>query len=158
MGTHYVLLAVPWVLLGACAALVRLLESGKAESALRWWRGACALCAVFLIAFDPMHPMHYLRAAQYQHTASVEHAMSCVPRDARIATHDEWLAHYALAYPGITQFGKHPGRFAGYVVFAQDWQNSDFEGRVLPQLRAARAQGLFRLRCRYGDVVVLERR
>jgi uncharacterized membrane protein len=150
MGSHYVLLTVPWLLLAAAATLVR-------DRSIRWWRAASLLCVVFLIAFNPMHPLHYLRAEPYQQSTSVQRAMECVPRDARIATHDEWLAHLALLYPRITQFGKTPDRFDGYIVFATDWRNAHFEREVLPKIRAAQAEGRYQILCSYGNVRVVER-
>lgn len=157
MGSHYVLLCAPWVLLGASSALVRTAGERSAHAALRWWRAAMTACVVFLIAFDPMHPLHYLRAASSLQIANVGRAMSCVPRDAGVALHDEWLAHYALAYPGATLFRADLGRYSQYVVFARDWQNRDFTGVVLPQIHAAERMGRYREVCRYGDVVVLRR-
>jgi hypothetical protein len=148
MGEHYVLLVVPWLLLGAADTLLRL-------RAVRWWRAAAALCIVFLVAFNPMHPMHYLRAEAYQHSADAELAMRCVPRSALIATHDEWLSHFALAYPGVTQFRRAKHGFTGYFVFASDWRNADFMQSVLPQLRSAEERGRYRVVCRYGTVVAL---
>lgn len=148
MGSHYVLLAVPWLLVAASAALVR-------SGSLPWWRTSVALCVLFLIAFNPMHLSHYLRMEPYQQTASIERAMACVPRDARVATHDEWLAHLALVYPRITQFGRTPGRFNGYIVFASDWRNTYFEEAVLPKIQHAERAGYFRLLCSYGDVRVV---
>ena len=148
MGSHYVLLTVPWLLLGAADVLVR-------QDALRWWRSATALCFVFLIAFDPMHPVHYLRAEPYQHSADAERAMACVPREARVATHDEWLAHYALQYPHITQFRSARRNFRGYLVYASDWQNGDFLAHDLPKLRAGSQDARYGVICKYGTVVVL---
>jgi hypothetical protein len=147
MGEHYILLAVPWLLLGTVDALLRL-------RSLQWWRTAAVLCGVFLIAFNPMHPIHYLRAEAYQHTADAERAMTCVPHDALIATHDEWLSHFALAYPGVTQF-RRASDFNGYFVFASDWGNAEFERTVLPQILTAQRRGRYRVVCKYGTVVVL---
>jgi hypothetical protein len=150
MGEHYVLLVVPWLLLGAADTLLRL-------RTIRWWRAAAALCIVFLIAFDPMHPVHYLRAEAYQHSAEAERAMACVPRNALIATHDEWLSHFALAYPGVTQFrrARRDRRFNGYFVFASDWRNADFTNSVLPLIHSAEERGTYYVACKYGTVVVL---
>jgi hypothetical protein len=148
MGEHYILLAVPWLLLGAVDTLLRL-------RTVRWWRIAVVLCGAFLIAFDPMHPLHYLRAEAYQHSADAVRAMTCVPRNALVATHDEWLSHFALDYPGVTQFRRARNGFSGYFVFASDWGNAEFEHTVLPRLRSAEAQGRYRVACRYGTVVVL---
>jgi uncharacterized membrane protein len=148
MGEHYILLAVPWLLLGSADALLRL-------RSLQWWRTAVVFCAVFLVAFNPMHPLHYLRAEPYQHSASAERAISCVPENASIATHDEWLSHFALSHPGVTQFRRDLATFDGYVLFTSDWGNAELMHSVLPKIRAAEEDGRYRLICTYGSVVVL---
>jgi uncharacterized membrane protein len=148
MGEHYILLAVPWLLLGSADALLRL-------RTVRWWRAAIVLCGIFLIAFNPMHPMHYLRAEPYQHSAGAERAMACVPSGALVATHDEWLAHFALKHIGVTQFRRPTAPFNGYLLYASDWGNAEFVHSVLPRIRAAQASGRYRVVCAYGRVVVL---
>ena len=148
MGEHYILLAVPWLLLGTADALLRL-------RAVQWWRSAVALCIVFLIAFNPMHPLHYLRAEPYQHSANAERAIACIPRNAPIETHDEWLSHFALSRPGVTQFRRDPVAFNGYLLFANDWGNGEFAHGVLPQIRKAEEDGRYRVICAVGSVVVL---
>jgi uncharacterized membrane protein len=153
MGMHYVLLWAPWLVLAAAFALIELGRKSQ-RVAIVWWRTALAICVVFLIAFNPMHPAHYLRAEPYQHTAEALRAFACVPADAAVATHDEWFAHEALAYPHATVIPDRPETFRGYLVFAGDWQNPHF-AQLLPEIYGAERSGLFRHVCGYGSVRVL---
>lgn len=154
MGMHYVLLWAPWMVLAAAWALVRLRTRRSERAALNWWRTAVALCIVFLIFFNPMHPAHYLTREPYQHSTEAARAFDCVPHDAPVATLDEWYAHEALSHPGATVFGNDPQHFRGYLVYASDWQNSHFR-QVLPSIEKAAERGRFIPVCRFGSVVVL---
>lgn len=154
MGMHYVLLWAPWMLLAASWALVKVRERRSERAALVWLRIALTLCVVFLIAFNPMHPAHYLRAEPYQHTADARRAFACVPANAPLETHDEWYAHEALTHPNAGVFGNAPQDFAGYLVFAEDWQNAHFAA-VLPAIRAAISRGDLRTVCTFGNVRVV---
>lgn len=147
MGMHYVLLWAPWLLLAASYALVRL-------RSIAWWRTAVALCVVFLVFFNPMHPAHYLAAEPYQDSLDAQHAFACIPRNAPVATHDEWYAHEALKHPNATVLGNDPQQFQGYLVFAKDWKNAHF-AQLLPQIEAARKSGALMPACSFGPVVVL---
>lgn len=155
MGFHYSLLWAPWLLLAAAWALVRIAERRGEEAARRWWVAAVGITVVVLIAFNPMHPVHYLTRAPYQHSADVARAFRCVPHDAPVATHDEWFAHIALAYPHSTYIGKGVEHFDGYIVYARDWRNDYVDTYILPRLAAAREQGRYAAICTFGDVVVL---
>jgi hypothetical protein len=152
MGMHYALLWIPWLLVAAAWTLVRLVRGGAARTATRWWSAAVALCIVFLAAFNPMHPLHYLRAEPYQHTRDLLAVLHCIPPGARVQTHDEWYAHEALAYPRSSGFvDAHAG---GYLLFASDWKSAPFE-RLLPNIRDAQRAGGYRELCRSGTVQVL---
>jgi uncharacterized membrane protein len=153
MGMHYVLLWAPWMLLGGSWALVRFSERSE-QIARRWWSAAIALCAIFLVAFNPMHPLHYLTREPYQRTALVRAAFSCVPKEAPVATHDEWFAHEALAYPHSGELGRQPAGFRGYLVYTTAYGNPDFT-RTLPAINAALRRGTLVPVCRFGDVRVL---
>lgn len=156
MGMHYALLWVPWLLLGASWALVQRVRAGAQRSARRWWSGAVAICAVFLIAFNPMHPVHYLQTQPYQHTRDLLAVLRCIPKNARVQMHDEWYAREALAYPGSSPFAAR--QLAGnYLLFASDWQSAPFE-RLLPKIRAAQRAGVYVEVCRSGSVHVLRAR
>lgn len=155
MGYEYELLWAPWLLLAAAWALVRLRETRSEQVARRWWIAAMTICAIVLLAFDPMHPQFYLTKQTYQDTADAQRAFACVPHDAPVATHDQWYPHVALAYPNATEMLGNVGQFKGYIVYNADWKNGYFESAVLPQLDAAVARGTLHAVCRFGDVVVL---
>ena len=152
MGMHYVLLWAPWMILAAAFALIFLARKSE-RAAIAWWRTAIAICIIFLIAFNPMHPAHYLRAEPYQHTPDAFRAFACVPKNAAVGTHDEWFAHEALAYPRATVIPDHPQSFHGYLVYATDWENAHF-ATLLPQITAATSSGKIRIVCAYGAVRV----
>jgi uncharacterized membrane protein len=154
MGMHYVLLWAPWLVLAASWVLVKMVRSRSEAAATRWWGAALVLCAVFLIAFNPMHPAHYLKAEPFAHTADVQRVLRCIPTDAPVAMHDEWFAHEALAYPNAAEFGDAPELFEGYLLYASDWQGTAFE-RVRPKIEAARSAGEFVDVCTSGTVAVL---
>lgn len=147
MGMHYVLLWAPWLLLAASYALVRL-------RSIAWWRMAIALCIIFLVFFNPMHPAHYLAAEPYQDSLDAQRAFACIPRNAPVATHDEWYAHEALKHPHATVLGNDPQQFQGYLAFAKDWKNAHFD-QLLPQIEAAKSSGALMPACEFGPVVVL---
>jgi uncharacterized membrane protein len=155
MGNHYSLLWSPWLLLAAAWALVRIGRMRGDATARRWWSAAVAICILVLIAFDPMHPAHYLRVAPYQHSADVVRAFSCVPPNAPVATHDEWYTHMALRYPNVTNIGDGIAGFHGYIVYTPGWQNAHVQRYILPQLAAERAAGRYTVACKSGDVLVL---
>lgn len=154
MGMHYVLLWSPLLLLGACWKLARMVRAHDDARALVWWYAALGFCAVFLIAFNPMHPAHYLRSEKFMHPADVKRALICVPHNAALALHDEWYAHEALAYPNSTVLGDRPDLFAGYIAYDVQWQNAIFE-RSFPALQAAQQSGALQLVCSSGTVRVL---
>lgn len=158
MGFHYSLLWAPWLLLAAAWALVRISRTKGQAAARRWWVTAVAICAVVLIAFNPMHPAHYLTRAPYQQSGNVLRAFSCVPHDAPVVTHDEWFTHIALRYPDSTNMGDGVANFDGYVVYTPDWRNGYVDTHLLPQLAAAQKDGRFSVACRFGNVVVLRPR
>lgn len=155
MGFHYSLLWAPWLILAAAWALVRIQTTRGRRSAYRWWTAALAVCIIVLIAFDPMHPAHYLVRAPYQQSANVLRGFACVPSNAPVATHDQWFAHVALAYPQSTNLEEGASRSGGYVVYTNAWRNAYVQAHLLPELaRATRAKDL-RTVCAYGDVLVL---
>lgn len=158
MGGHYALLWAPWLLLAAGWALAHMVRSKKERRAQRWWGVAVAICVVVLMAFNPMHPVHYLRTASYQQSANVTRAFACVPRDAAVATHDEWFTHVSLRYPRSTNLDSQAAAGSAYVVYTPQWQNTYVQTQVIPQLQAAEREGKFTVVCRYGDVVVLRPR
>jgi uncharacterized membrane protein len=157
MGYEYELLWVPWLLLGAAWSLVQMRSARGENVARRWWIAAVTICVIVLIAFNPMHPAHYLRKEGYQDNASVVRAFACVPPGAPVAAHDQWFAHMALAYPEATEIARDITAFDGYVVYTPDWKNALVDATALPRLEAARESGSFRVVCHVGDVFVVRR-
>lgn len=155
MGFHYSLLWAPWLLLASAWVLARMAARKDERRAERWWGAAIAICVIVLIAFNPMHPAHYLRRAPGEQTANVMRALSCVPKDAAVATHDEWFAHIALLYPKSTYVDQHAASYGGYIVYSPEWKNPFAQAYVLPALAAARRAGRFTVACRFGAVTVL---
>ncbi len=149
MGMHYVTLWAPWLLVAAACALAAIAARSGERVAGRWFAGCVAACALVLIAFDPMHPVHYLRPAYS--VAQAARALAFVPRDAIVFTHDEWYSHIAAGYPHATMFARNDLQ---YIVVAEDYPSKIFQERYRPQLAAiVRAQGLV-VRARVGRVVV----
>jgi uncharacterized membrane protein len=155
MGNHYSLLWSPWLLLAAAWALVRIERSRGDLTARRWWTAAVTICAIVLIAFNPMHPAHYLTQPKYQDSRDVVSAFACVPRNAPIATHDEWYTHMALTYPNVTNIGDAIAQFHGYIVYTPEWGNAHVRQYILPQLSAEQADGRYSVACKRGNVIVL---
>jgi len=156
MGYHYSLLWAPWLLLAAAWALIRIVQTRGETAARRWWLGTIAVCAIVLIAFNPMHPAHYLSRPAFDHPRDVMRAFACVPKSAPVATHDEWFAHVALRYPNATNIGDGIEHFNGYIVYTPQWRDAYVGGRLIPKIRAAQASGRYAPVCTAGGVVVLK--
>src|SRR5579875_1393356 len=60
MGSHYAAIYIPWLLVGTAAVLVDLGRRRSEAAAQRILTVTFGLCAVVLIAFNPMHLGHYL--------------------------------------------------------------------------------------------------
>jgi uncharacterized membrane protein len=146
MGNHYAALWIPWLLAAAAFAAV-------ARNALGWCNVALGLTAIVLVAFNPMHPAHFL-ARNYHDLADARRALACVPSDASVATHDEWFTAIAARHPRAT-LATIDG--VDYLVYADDYPNAEFAARVLPALRAEVAAGTYREVCRFGAVVTYQR-
>ena len=155
MGFHYSLLWTPWLLLAACWVLCKLHLGNSDDTAGRWWTVAVAICLIVLAAFNPMHPAHYLHREAYVEPENAQRAFACVPKDARLMTHDEWFAHIALQYPKSTNLDEKAAQFSGYVVYSAAWQNAHVQAAIVPALATALRDARFTSVCRYGDVVVL---
>jgi len=153
MGSHYAAIWIPWLLLGALAALVAFERRGARRTAQRWWVVALTACGLVLLAFDPAHPAHYLRAV-YADTADAERALRRVPKNAHLATHDEWFVRVALTHPSATVF------FCPYVdwaVYADDYPNAFFQAQIRPQLQRELSTRQTRVVARFGKVGLYER-
>jgi uncharacterized membrane protein len=148
MGDHYAALWIPWLLVAAIAGVARLARREHARRAGRWIAVAGAVCVLFLIFFDPMHPLHYLHS-YYGDLDDAKRAIACVPKDASLATYDEWFSAVAAQRPRATI-----DRVGGvqYLVYAYDFPSAEFQERLRPALERALAQGRYRLVCQYSAV------
>jgi uncharacterized membrane protein len=152
MGDHYAALWIPWLLVGTVAAVAAIAKRRSAPVARRWTATAGVLCALFLIAFNPLHPLHYLHPYYYDLSAA-RRAIECVPKDASMATYDEWFSAVAAQRPRATI-----DRAGGveYLVYARDFSSDPNQARLWPQIQAEVARGSYRIACRYDDVVTYE--
>jgi uncharacterized membrane protein len=153
MGTHYAALWIPWLLIASVGAVAAIGRRYGEITARRWTSAAIAACIVFLIAFNPMHPLHYLRPA-YADRTDARLALACVPHDATLSTHDEWFSAIAARYPNAT--ADHVGDVQ-YLVYAVDYPNDYYQGVVRPKVDDAVADGQYRIICRFGNVTAYER-
>ncbi len=152
MGDHYAALWIPWLLVASVMGIARLCRRRAPAVAPRWAVVAGILCVVFLIAFDPLHPLHYLHAYYYD-LKDAQRAMACVPADASLATYDEWFSAQAARRPHATI-----DRIGGvqYLVYASDFPSAGFQQKLRPLLETAIARGRYRPVCRYGAVTAYE--
>lgn len=148
MGSHYAAIWVPWLLLGALATLVR----ARGQSSRRWYAAALGACALFLIAINPMHAGHYVRAA-YPHDDAAR-ALATLAPDADVVMHDEWFAHVAFAHPHATVFFCPSAR---YAVFADDYPNGYYRAEIRPEIAREVASGRMRVAATFGRVRVYTR-
>ena len=153
MGSHYAAIWVPWLFVGIVAALARWRREGRERRMRVWPRVASGICVVVLIAFDPLHPAHYLRSS-YPVSADVRSALAGIPPDARVALHDEWFTHVAVAHPYATVFFC---PYVDYLVYADDYPNGYYQTQIVPEMLAEAASGQLRLLRRYGRVGVYAR-
>jgi uncharacterized membrane protein/uncharacterized membrane protein (UPF0127 family) len=152
MGMHYVSLWLPWVLVAAAAGAAAVARKSE-RLALRWVNGAIATSLLFLIFINPTHAAHYL-SPSYHDLKAVREAFACVPRDATVATHDEWYTAVALDYPHVTW--DFPPQ-ATYAVYASDYPNHQFQTVMLPRIKALVASGNMRVICHFDQVSVYQR-
>lgn len=150
MGEHYAALWIPWLLLAFAGGIAAL------RLQRRWTTIAFVLSAVVLVAFSPLHPLHYLRPS-YPALGDARAALACVPPDATVATHDEWYTAVSAQRPGAMVLGDDPPP-ADYLVVAGDYPNDAFERGVLPKVRTLVASGAYREVCRFGKVAAYRRR
>lgn len=148
MGMHYAALWIPWLLIAFAGGIATL------RAPRRWTTIAFAISALVLIAFSPLHPLHYLKPS-YQGLRDARAALRTVPAEATLATHDEWYTAVAARHPRAMVLGTGPSPYdAAFIVFAADYPNDDFQHRVLPQLHARLASGRYTEIARLGSVVV----
>lgn len=153
MGDHYAALWIPWLLAATVMGVASITRRADDRVAARWTATAGVLCVVFLIAFDPLHPLHYLHS-YYSDLGNARRAIGCVPKSASLATHDEWFSAVAAQRPRAT-IDRPNG--VEYLVYADDFPNSEFQLHLRPEVSAEVARGEYRVVCRYGGVVTYER-
>ena len=146
MGEHYAALWIPFVLLATVAACASLARKNPAR-AKRWLDASIAVCALALLATNPMHPLHYLHPG-YHDLADARRALACIPRDAKVDTHDEWYSAIVAAYPRAT-IGD---LSAPYALFASDYPNRAFAAQIAPQIAALVKSDILVPICTYGSV------
>lgn len=150
MGDHYAALWIPWLLVGTLMAIVAIARKTNVATARRWITGAAVVCAVFLVAFDPMHPLHYLHP-YYHDLADARRALACVPKNAELSTYDEWFSAQAAQRPRAT-IDRTNG--VQYLVYADDFPSPAYRELMRPAIAAEVSRGLYRVVCRYGSVKV----
>jgi len=123
------------------------------RAALKWMDVATALCLIFLLFVNPMHPGHYL-VPSYHDVAAVQRALRCVPPGALVGTHDEWYTALAMQHRDVT-IGLATN--AAYYLFADDYPNQEFRETMLPPIRRQVATGRIRELCRADNVIVYRR-
>lgn len=149
MGDHYAALWIPWLLVATVASVASLMRRRNERVAVRATAFAGVLCALFLIAFDPAHPLHYLHS-YYADLDDARRALGCVPKNAPLATHDEWFSAVAAQRPNAT-IDRADG--VEYLVYADDYPNVSYQSRVRPAVEAELARGEYRVVCRFANVV-----
>jgi uncharacterized membrane protein len=150
MGMHYAALWIPWLLIAFAAGIATL------RLQRRWTTAAFILSSVVLIAFSPLHPLHYLKPS-YHALGDARAAIACVPAGATLATHDEWYTAIAARRPGAMVLGLDPPP-ADYLVVADDYPSQAFAENVLPRVRALATSGAYNAVCRFGAVATYRRR
>jgi hypothetical protein len=145
MGDHYAALWIPWLLVATIMGVVMQARKTGLRVANGWTTASAALCIIFLIAFDPLHPLHYLHP-YYHDLADARRALACVPENASVATYDEWFSAVAAQRPRAT-IDLTNG--VDYLVYADDFPGTAFQLRMRP---AEVARGEYRAVCRFGDV------
>jgi Predicted membrane protein (DUF2079) len=146
MGMHYAALWIPWLLIAFAAGIATLRHQR------RWTTVAFVLSAIVLIAFSPLHPLHYLKPS-YHALGDARAVLASIPPDAHVATHDDWYTAISARDPNAYVLGTGPLPLAApYIVFAQDYPNDDFQRRLLPQIRRVLQAGNYTLVARRGAV------
>lgn len=149
MGMHYAALWIPWLLIAFAAGVATLRAPG------RWTTVVLGLCAIVLVAFNPLHPLHYLKPS-YAHLADARAILACVPPEESLATHDEWYTALSPVRANVMVLGDEPPA-ADWIVIAQDYPNATFAANLLPKIQRRVRSGQYRAVCRRGQAVALRR-
>ncbi len=150
MGDHYAALWIPWLLVAMVMGVVALARKTSVRVAKNWTVAAAGVCVVFLIAFDPLHPLHYLHP-YYRNLRAAAAALNCVPKNASLATYDEWFSAIAAQRPKAT-IDKAAG--VQYLVYADDFPSKSFQQRLRPAIAAEVERGQYRVICSFDKVRV----
>jgi uncharacterized membrane protein len=148
MGDHYAALWIPWLLVATIMGVVMQARKTSLRVAKGWTTASAALCLIFLIAFDPLHPLHYLHP-YYHDLADARRALACVPKNASLATYDEWFSAVAAQRPRAT-IDLTNG--VDYLVYADDFPGTAFQLRMRPAIASEVARREYHAVCRFGDV------
>jgi uncharacterized membrane protein len=152
MGTYFPSLWIPWLLAGTIAALIAIERQKGVGFATRWRNVAFGLCALILVAVDPLHPGYYLKPFYPRDNALK--ALASVPRDEPLATHEEWFAQIALDRPKSSTLICPQTH---YIVWADDYPNSSQRPVYRILARELRSGHAWLVRS-FGHVGVYERR
>jgi uncharacterized membrane protein len=140
-GTHYAGAWIGYVLVAFAAGIADLSAIRRARPALYW---SLALCAVELIAANPMHPGLNLRAPQAR-DAALDAELARLPDSVSIATQEEAYTHLALddsAARVLPEFPSIPVR-ACLVLVDRDFPDSPRLVEYASALQAAVQDGRF---------------
>jgi len=150
MGSHYAGIWAPWLLVATADTIVRISRSDAPRiGARRLASIVVAACALVLIAFDPLHPAHYLRPP-YPDLADARRAFAIVPTSTSVYTHDEWFAHVAGTRPESEHIWNEPD----YVVLASDFPHAE---TFTPFMDLQVARGCYAVEQRFDNVLVYRR-
>lgn len=154
MGDHYAALWIPWLLVATVMGVVTVQRRANERTAKNWTSAAAVICVIFLIAFDPLHPLHYLHP-YYHDLADARRALSCVPENASLSTYDEWFSAVAARRP-LATIDKTGG--VEYLVYADDFPSDSYRSTIAPVIAREVAQGEYRVVCRFGAVAAYRRK
>ena len=151
MGMHYAALWIPWLLIAFAAGIAAL------KHPRRWTTVTFMLSSVVLIAFSPLHPLHYLQPS-YHALGDARAVLATIPIDATLTTHDEWYTAVAAQRPNAEVLGQRPlGTATEYVVFARDFPNERFQQMLRSNLSKDLSCGQYRLVMQRGQVYAFRR-
>lgn len=151
MGSHYAAIFAPWLVLGAVAAAIRAADARPGGDRLPIG-ATLALCAIFLVFFNPTHVLHYLKSVYP--TDDARAALASLPPGVTVATHDEWYTQIAARQPGATIFYC---PYVAYAVYAADFPSAAYRDEIVPLLDADLASGRARAIGHFGRVTVYRR-
>ena len=151
MGMHYAALWIPWLLMAFAAGIATL------QRPRRWTTVAFVLSSIVLVAFSPLHPLHYLKPS-YHALDDARAVLGAIPAGASVSTHDEWYTAIAARRPGAEVLGTpFVGGGADYIVVAADFPNATTQAMLRSKLPEALACGDYHVVLRRGEVYAYKR-